>query len=75
MSETNEEKLYRIAFGYNVKNHHHARQEFNDYIKKYYPDLVETLKMFWQKRFLYVNGWMEICVTGKLVDYISKRCI
>jgi thiol-disulfide isomerase/thioredoxin len=73
MSETNEDQLYRIAFGFQAKHCKHTRKEFNTYIKNYYPHLAELAKEWWNKNYIFVNGYKELCVTGKLVDYISRK--
>jgi hypothetical protein len=71
--ESNWNQLYRIAFSYEPKNHKHTRKEFTEYIQKHYQDLTETVKEAWQRKFLYINGWKELCVAAKFVDYISKN--
>ena len=73
MTEPKFEKLYGIAFGFNVKQCHHARKEFNEYINKYFPELTELLKEFWKKQFIYVNGWGEIQVSYKLLKELEKQ--
>jgi hypothetical protein len=78
MSETMEEQLYRIAFGFHPKHYKHTRKEFTEYIKIYYPYLLTLLTDWWHKRYLAVNGYQELYCTEKLVDYIAneryKRC-
>ena len=75
MTETNEDQLYRIAFGFQPKHYKHTRKEFNIYIQTYFPHLLELTKEWWLKCYIFVNGYKELCVTGKLVDYISRNNI
>jgi len=73
MTEIQTEKLYRIAFGFKAVNHHHTRKEFNEYIAKYFPELVTTLKNFWKQKYLFVNAWGELQVTIKLLDALNNE--
>jgi len=54
-----------------------SRKQFNQYLIKHYgAEMKVVLKEFWSKRYLTVNGYKEVALTGRWADYQnSLNCI
>lgn len=68
--EEMESVISRTAIGCEGMN----RKEFNQHlIKAYGSEMRKLLAEFWSKRYLTVNAYKEVNVTGRWADYSNSK--
>jgi hypothetical protein len=71
----NREELESIISRAAISNDSKNRKQFNQHLIKIYgPEMQKLLAEFWKNRYLTVDGFKEVTLTGRWADYqITKQ--